>query len=104
MPQIRDKKSDGDFRAEIHTRVRPDFDKYITITFNNHACGAVAKYIQSDEECIYVDKYLRLFLNAKNNDIVQIEGSNPVLAKSVVLKPLEPTFFDEEGLAEFVRY
>ena len=83
MPQIRDKKSDGDFRAEIHTRVRPDFDKYITITFNNHACGAVAKYIQSDEECICVDKYLRLFLNAKNNDIVQIEGSNPGLAKSV---------------------
>lgn len=97
---IRDRLNiEGDFKAEIHTRENPGFEKYIQIRYGQRVCGAIASYVPSDKEAIYVDQYLRISLGAKNNDWVEVEECQPEAARAISIAPQQIMLLDDNELS-----
>jgi transitional endoplasmic reticulum ATPase len=98
---IRDGELEGNFNAVIYTVSNPGFGKYVELRYGQCVCAAKAKFVQSDKEMVYVDKWLRQFIDARNNDWVEVERWEPVPAKMISLAPLKRVRLDEEELAYF---
>ena len=97
---IRDGELEGNFSAEIYTRSNPGFGKYVKIRYGQRVCAAIcAKFVPSDREMVYVDRWLRQFINAGNNDWVEVEKVEPIPAKRVSLAPLKRVRLDEEEVS-----
>jgi transitional endoplasmic reticulum ATPase len=96
---IRDKPIDGDFLVEIYSKTEmPSTGKYVKLKYGERSCGAVATYFQSDKEMMLVDRYLRLFLQAKNDDWAEVEEFQPIPASSITLVPMDNVLMDENDV------
>jgi transitional endoplasmic reticulum ATPase len=96
---IKDKQMDGDFLVEIYTNTQmPSTGKYVKLKYGDRSCGAIATYFPSDKEIVLVDRYIRLFLQAKTDDWVELEELQPIPAKSITLVAMDNVLMDESDV------
>ena len=98
---IRDAELEGDFSAIAYTSSNPGFGKHVEIRYGQRVCAATAKFVRSDKEMVYVDRWLRQFIDARNNDWVEVQRWEPIPAKTVSLAPLKRVRLDEAEISYF---
>ena len=97
---IRDRTRSGDFRAIIHTTTNPGFGEHVQLRYGKRVCGAIAEFVPSDKEGLYVDKFLRLFLHARSGDWVEVEKCQPKEARSIEILANSDWELDEREIAD----
>jgi transitional endoplasmic reticulum ATPase len=97
---IQDKTASGDFKAIVYSRSDPGFGNYVKLSFGNRSCGAIVEFIPSEKESLQVDKFIRLFLNAKNGDWVDVQDIKPAWANRIEITPGPSWEGDTRELAE----
>jgi transitional endoplasmic reticulum ATPase len=74
---------------------------FVILTKDTRSCGAIVEHIESGDHTISMDKYLRIYLQARTGDAIEAEFSTFPIAESVAL--LAPAEYVQNGLKNLVR-
>ena len=78
-----------------------DASSFILLHNDARSCGAIVERIEKGSEAIFLDKYLRIYLQAKTGELLKAEfGSFPSAESMEIIVPAE---YNRESLTNLVR-